>query len=228
MTAAPDTDHLFLTRREIGQLTEQLHKVPALAEDLAVTETRQARIRKAGLGGPPRSGRPESQLPMHLGAFLAIERLHNELTGWVRMVCEQRAVPVPLVDDLPAASRWLARHVYALAMTPGAETALEGVSAAIAEAVLEVDLPPDDEVYIDAARLRAANGKVVTAYQVEKIAPKLGDVGHGLNRDRVRYLVKQGLRECGQDGDTKFYRLGDVLVAHMRHARRGRAGGSAA
>lgn len=231
MSAAPDTDHLFLTRREIGLLVDQLHLIPALAEDLAVTETRQARVRKAGLGGTPRGGRPGSRMPMHLGAFEATEALRNELHGWIRLVCEQRAVSIPAVDDLISAARWLSRHVYSLAMTPGAKGALEGVTAAVAEAVFEVDLPPDDEVFIDAARLRAANASVVTAYQVERIAPKLGEIGAGLNRDRVRHLTKvkeAPLRPCGQDGETRFYRLGDVLLAHMRHARRGRAGGSAA
>ncbi|MBF6328750.1 hypothetical protein IU452_09485 [Nocardia transvalensis] len=87
-------------------------------------------------------------------------------------------------------------------------------------------MPPEDEVFIDEARLRAANNTVLTADQVEKIAHRLGDIGIGLNRDRVRYLAKKGLHAAAVDGVTKFYRLGDVLVAHLKHARRRRGGGS--
>ncbi|MBF6339701.1 hypothetical protein IU450_27970 [Nocardia abscessus] len=83
-------------------------------------------------------------------------------------------------------------------------------------------MPLDDDIVIDQARLRAANNKVVTAYQVEKLAAKLGDVGKGLNRDRVRYLTKKGLQEVDRDGETKFYRLGDVLAVHVQHPRRPR------
>lgn len=219
-----DVDHLYLTRPQIGALSELLGEIPALIEELAITETRQARVRRPSLGGGSRS-HPESRPPLHMGAFLAAEALRNELGTWVRAVCEQRAVPVPPVDDLATAARWLRKHIYSLATTEGAETAHYDIEGAILDCRYEIDLPPDDEIHVNPVQLQAANNQILTAYQVEKIAGKLGPIGKGLTRDRVRYLEKHGLRVAARDGDTKFYRLGDVLVAH---AQRKGNGGSAA
>ncbi|MCU1640894.1 MAG: hypothetical protein JWN03_1169 [Nocardia sp.] len=216
-----DTDHLFLNRADISALQELLRRIPALAEDLAVTETKQGRVSKSGLGSV-RRGRHRTALPMHLGAYEAAEFLRNSLGTWIRLVCEQRAVELPAVDNLIGAARWLNRHVYSLAMTPGAEAALDDIEAAVAECKYMIDLPPEDSIVIDPARLAAANSSILTAYQVEKIATQLGEIGKGLNRDRVRYLAKHGLKDCGRDGDTRFYRLGDVLVSHVQHKVRGK------
>lgn len=219
-----NVDHLYLTRAEIGALTELLGKIPALIEELAITETRQARVRPPGLGASARS-HPESRPPVHMGAFLAAEALRNELTTWIRAVCEQRAVRVPAVDDLGSAARWLKRHVYSLATTQGAETAHLDIETAIFDCRYEIDLPPEDEIRVDPVQLRAANNSVVTAYQAEKIAARLGPVGKGLTRSRVRWLADSGaIRPAGKDGTTVFYRLGDVLVAHAQR----KGGGSAA
>lgn len=219
-----NVDHLYLTRPQIGALADLLGEIPALIEELAITETRQARVRPPGLGGSART-HPESRPPLHMGAFLAAEALRNELGGWVRLVCEQRAVAVPRVDDLATAARWLRRHIYSLATTEGAESAHRGIEAAILDCRYEIDLPPEDEIRVDPVQLRAANNSIVTAYTVGAIAAKLGPIGKGLNRDRVRYLVKVGaLKDCGRDGETVFFRLGDVLVAHAQR----KGGGSAA
>ncbi|MGW3545879.1 hypothetical protein ACWDNI_35800 [Nocardia niigatensis] len=216
-----EVDHFYLDRAQISALRELLGRVPVLAEDLAVAETKQARITKAGLGAP-RAGRHCAALPLNADAYEAREGLHNALTTWVRAVCEQRAISVPAVDNLTAAAAWLRRNVYALAMTEGADDAPREIGEAYDDCRAVIDLPPDDEVVVDSARLAAANASVHTAYSIEKLAPKLGEIGKGLNRDRVRYLAKRGLRECGRDGDTRFYRLGDVLVAHMQHKAKGR------
>ncbi|WP_228835242.1 hypothetical protein [Nocardia abscessus] len=216
---AADVDQLYLSRAEMKQLIALLRRIPALINELAITETRQAVV-KSGLGAP--RCRQEPQLPMHIGAYLAAEALYIELIGWVKLVAEQRALTPPRIRDTRRAARWLDRHVVSLAMTEGSETALDDIKAAGTQCEIVMDLPLDDDIVIDQARLRAANNKVVTAYQVEKLAAKLGDVGKGLNRDRVRYLTKKGLQEVDRDGETKFYRLGDVLAVHVQHPRRPR------
>ncbi|AHH16572.1 hypothetical protein NONO_c17720 [Nocardia nova SH22a] len=218
-----NVDHLYLTRAQIGALADLLGEIPALIEELAITETRQARVRPPGLGGSTRS-HPESRPPVHMGAFEAAEALRNELTTWIRAVCEQRAVRVPAVDDLGTAARWLKRHIYSLATTQGAETAHLDIETAIFDCRYEIDLPPEDEIRVDPVQLRAANNSIVTAYTVGAIAAKLGPIGKGLNRDRVRYLVKVGaLKSVSRDGETAFYRLGDVLVAHASRKGNGAA-----
>lgn len=221
-----DADHLFITRTEVRSLLDLLRRIPGLAEELAITETKQGRVSRPGLASPRRPAKRGAQLPVHLGAYLAAEALRQHLSGWVRAVCEQRALEVPPVDDMVGAARWLDKNVIALAMTEGAEVALNEIRAAVRECDRQIDLPPDDEIVIDPERLRAANLSVLTAYGVEKIAGQLGLVGKGLNRDRVRTLRKHGgLRECDRDGETHFYRLGDVLAAHLRHKTRQRASG---
>lgn len=77
-------------------------------------------------------------------------------------------------------------------------------------------------------RVEAANRQVVTGPQMEKLAHKLGDIGHGLSRKRVTYLRRRGLLDGWQDHDEllrdgvepewKYY-LGDVLAAHQKAAR---------
>lgn len=209
-----EVDNLFLSRAEIGALTELLAEIPALVEELAIVETRQARMQRRGAGALRRT-HPSSRAPLHWGAFGAAEALRNEIGGWIRVVCEQRAVPVPAVDDLASAAKWLKRHIFSLATTEGADGAYGGIQEAIMDCRREIDLPPDDEIHVSPAQLTAANNSIVTAYQVQRIATKLGPIGQGLNRDRVQYLKKVGaIHAVARDGDTHFFRLGDVLVAH--------------
>ncbi|NKY49595.1 DnaB-like helicase C-terminal domain-containing protein [Nocardia vermiculata] len=131
-------------------------------------------------------------------------------------VCEQRAVSVRHADDLTGATKWLRRHVYSLATTEGADGAYSGIWEAIQDCRREIDLPAEDEICVTQAQLDHANNSVLTAYQIATVATKLGPRGQGLNRDQVRYLDKVGaIRVVGSDGETKFYRLGDVLVAHV-------------
>lgn len=244
-----ETDHLFLSRPEMSKLIDELRKLPRIVEDLAVTIARLARVQAAGhsisLGAAAQS-RP----PIHLDAWQAEQALHWHLATTVRIVCEERGMSyVPVgwlgpdfigpprpgqqrmqpghVPSTLELGRWLDRHVVSLAMTADAGALYLDLLAAIAECEALIDLPPDDLVQIDQRRVDAANNKILTAYQIEKVAAKLGDVGRGLTRDRVRYLAKRGLREAGRDGETRFYRLGDVLAKHVQHGRRSK-GGSAA
>lgn len=206
----------FLPRREQAILSEKLGTVPSLVEDLAITVTRQARIQRSGLGKPRRQ-RPGSRLPFHIAAAEAEDALHNALTTWVRFVCEERQIVYRGHDDDITLSRWLRKHMVSLALTAGSEDAFDDLVGKIDECRKVVDLPPDDEVVIDRARVEAANRSVVTLSTIGSIAGRLGELGKGLNRDRLRLLVKRGdLKTAWTDPDTgtNFYRLGDVLHAH--------------
>jgi len=139
----------------------------------------------------------------------------------------QPGVTVPALPTPPTTlelGQWLDKHLIPFAMTEHAQTMYVDILAAIRDCSEAIDLPAEDVVVVTQARLRAANNSVLTADQVEKIATGLGDIGKGLNRDRVRYLAKNGLNEAARDGETKFYKLGDVLAAHQKHARRSKGG----
>lgn len=211
----------FLDRKLQTALQDKLSGVPDLVEELAITITRQARIQKNSLGGG-RKPKPESRVPFHIAAAQAADELHNCLVTWVRLTCEERQVYYKESNDDITLSRWLRKHMISLALTPGSEEAFAEIAHHIDECRRLIDLPPDDEVFIDRARVESANRQVLTAGQVEKIAGKLGALGTGLNKRRVETLAKHGLRHCDSDGEVKFYRLGDVLDAHHGHAQRRR------
>lgn len=213
----------FLDRKLQALLQDRLSAVPALVEDLVVTITRQSKIQRSGLGSSRRQ-KPGSRLPFHLAAADAADELHNSLVTWTRFVCESRQVYYTGSDDDISLSRWLRRNMVALALTEGAEEAYHDIMARIDECKRQIDLPPEDEIIIDRARVHEANRQVLTAGQVERIAPKLGTMGNGLNKRRVETLVRNGkLKACAMDGEVSFYRLGDVLDAHHRYARRKKA-----
>lgn len=218
-------DQFFIPRHELKLLIEVLRRIPGLAEELAITETRQSVIVKAGLGGARKPKKRESALPFHVGAFDAMQALTNELGTWVRLVCEQRAMEQPKLSDLVSVAKWLDRNVIALAMTEGSDEAYVGIRDCVHDCERMIDLPPEDEIIIDPQRVKAANGQVLTAPQIEKLGGRLGDLGKGLDRRRVyRLKVAKELRPSFTDRDTgtEFYRLGDVLDAHFRYARRER------
>lgn len=214
-------DHFYLPRDDQRKLLVTLRGIPQLAEELAITETRQAVLRKAGLGSPRRPKKRASQLPFHVGAFDAMLALHAEMVSWIKLVCEQRKDAEPDIDNLTSAGAWLRQNIISLAMTEGAETAATRIGDCVKDCERQIDLPPDDEIVIDPSRLRAADRKVLTSYQIERIAGKLGAVGNGLNHNRVDYLVRRGkLKPCAEDGETRFYRLGEALAAHLGNPRR--------
>lgn len=214
-----ETDGFYLDRRGQHELVGILVCIPELVEDLSVTLTGQARISRGDMGKPRRRKR-DSALPLHLGAAEASAALHNCLSTWARAVCEQRALDYDGTDDIVGLARWLRKWVIALAMTEGAEESLPDIRAHIKACLRVVDIPLDDYVLVDRARVDAANRQVLTAGQVEKVARRLGEVGQGLTKRRVETLAKQGrIHPAAVDGETRFYRLGDVLDAHKRHAR---------
>lgn len=219
------TMDFFLPRREQMILSDKLSGIPSLMEDLAITITRQARIQRSGWGNLRRQ-KPGSRLPFHIAAADAADELHNALSTWVRFVCEERQIHYTGHDDDITLSRWLRKHMVSLALTQGSDEAFDDIIGKIDECRRQVDLPPDDEVVIDRKRVEAANKSVVTLATISTVAGRLGDMGRGLNRDRLRLLVKHGdLRSVGTDPDTgtNFYRLGDVLHAHHNRSRKARA-----
>ncbi|SLC64509.1 Uncharacterised protein [Mycobacteroides abscessus subsp. massiliense] len=175
-----------------------------------------------------RRPKPESQVPIHIGAHNAADLLHNCLGTWVRLVCEQRAIVWDKGNDIITLAKWLRVNMIALALTEGSEEAYEDIKAAIDECWRQIDIPADDDIVIDRGRVHEANRLVVTAGQVEKLANKMGAIGKGLNKRRVETLAarrKNPLRPCAVDGDVKFFRLGDVLDAHHRSDESGKKAG---
>ena len=209
-----------LQRHEVRELRDILAGIPGLVEDLLNVECRTARLSRPGLG--KRAGKPGSSLPFHLGAADAADQLHSTLVGWVRVMADQkRGKGLPANATLSIA-KWLHRNAEALALCEGSAEALDDIRDAVGECRRVVDIPPDDHVMIDPQRLEAANRSIVTRDSVETIAGKLGEMGTGLTARRLRTLEKAGiLNAAGKDRDTGtlFYRLGDVLTAHMAHRR---------
>lgn len=210
----------YLDRKAQRDLRAKLDQIPSLVEDLAITITRQARV-------APRNSmklhrhKPESKVPFHIAAADAADALQDTLITWVRFTCENRQVHYTSREDTTTLARWLTRNIIGLALCPGSETAYEDIAYRIDEARRQVDLPEDAIIDIDRSRMAHANLQIVTAGQIDKIAFKLGALAEGLNKRRVETLDKGGrLKPCAIDGDVKFYRLGDVLDAHHRHARR--------
>lgn len=212
----------YLDRAERARLIEALGTIPTLADQLAVTVTRQARIQKSGLGKPRRQ-KPGSRMPFHIGASEAADQLHTTLVTWVRHTCEHRQIHYRDGNDLISLARWLRRNMIQLALTEGSEEAYIDIRDHIDECQRQVDLPPDDYVVIDRARVEAANRSVVTLSTITGVASRLGDIGQGLNRERLRLLAKRGdIRHVSEDPETgtRFYRLGDVLHAHHNREKR--------
>lgn len=219
------TMDFFLDRKGQARLQDQLADIPELVEELSITVTRQARVQRPGLGNPRRR-RPESQVPFHIGAANATDELHNCLSTWVRLVCEQRAIIYRESNDMVTLAKWLRKNMIALALTEGAEESCDDICYFIGECRKMIDLPPEDEIVIDRGRVSEANRVVVTAGQVEKLANKMGAIGKGLNKRRVETLTRnRKLRPCAVDGDVKFFRLGDVLDAHHRKDEPGKKAG---
>lgn len=212
----------YLDRKNQATLRDKLDLIPSLVEDLSITVTRQARISPPGLM-KLHAKKYESKLPFHIGAKDASDNLHNCLTTWVRFTCDNRQVHYTSREDTMSLARWLRNNIIGLALCEGSETAAEDIAYRIDECRKQIDLPPEDEIQIDPTRVRQANRQIVTAGQVDKLATKLGHLGTGLNKRRVETLDKGGaLKPCAIDDGVKFYRLGDVLDAHHRHARRTR------
>ncbi|MCF3939913.1 hypothetical protein [Gordonia tangerina] len=246
------SDNAFLDRHGQATLRDTLHSIEAHLDDLADTITRQASTARKNVNSHRRPKKLRSRPPVDEGAQDVANSLHNSLHTAVRHTCEYRAVafiPVgfthrhgefigPLLpgenrvppgydeSTLAVLVKWLRKHLISFAMTEGSPEWADSIEVAAKRLMKVIDLPPDDYVHIDYSRVAQANHQLVTTGTVEVVARRLGDMGKGLNARRVRTLVERGkLKPNGvpaEDG-TQFYRLGDVLDAHHRHARRKKA-----
>lgn len=212
----------YLPRDQQTKLRDKLDQVPSLVEELATTITGQARIMRPGLGRLKHT-KPGSRLPFNLAAAGVATELDRCLAGWVQFVCQARQVRYTGHRNALSHANWLKRNMTVLALIDGSQNAYEDIAGRIIECQNIIDLPPDDEIHIDRTRVKAANKSVVTLSTIDGIARRCGAVG--LNRDRLRLLVKAGLvkpASIDKDSGTHFYRLGAVLDAHNKHTRRNR------
>lgn len=233
-------NHMFISRHELTLLREKLQAVPTLAADLHVTITKQSRIGKVGQSRKPR--RPSEQpLPYNADAAEAADALHNELAGWVKLVCEQRAMDFLPLGYLPESfvgplrpgqkrldsgyvastrdlARWLERYIVALAMTHGAEMAWPLICDVVDRAE-RIVCPPSRPHPIDQARYARARAQFLNASGIATLAKELGEEYRHLTQRRVYVLQRAGKITAvpgpwRQDWPTLF-QVGQVLDAHL-------------
>ncbi|WP_280479113.1 hypothetical protein [Nocardia asiatica] len=225
--ALDNPNHMFIPRHELTKLRELLLQIPSLAVDLGVAITKQARLGEIGKGRKPR--RPSEQpLPYHIDAAAVADELHNELTGWVRVVCEQRAIEYTGPTSTPGLARWLERHIIALAMTEGSETALTEIGR-IFDVADRIVCPPALRIVVDAEKLATARRQALNASGIAALAKELGEEFRHLTKRRVFVLREakliQPLPGPWRADWPLLFRVGDVLDAHLtlpiraRHAK---------
>lgn len=216
-------DHFYLERAEQTKLLSILREIPSLAFDLGITITKQDRV-----GTQVRIKRQRKQSesnPMNFDAVRVADELHNALTTWVRAVCEQREMEVPAIDTTPKLARWLDRYIIALAMTEGSETALDDIGDPFDKAKTMV-CPPAQRVVIDAGKLADAEKAELNSNGIATVAKELDERYRHLTRKRVNNLHQLGhITPVRHFGATPIYRLGDVLVAHLKVPNRPRTEG---
>lgn len=209
----------FLSDADCHELAMLLREVPELMEPLALAIVRGDR---QGLDAATCRPAPQSKPPVDYGAQAMADDLYNLLTGWVRVICEQRVMESPSLFAIPDTAKWLDKNIIALAMTEGAKSAYIDIKRAIVALQRRLDRPGDGTLTED--DLTVANRMVLTAYQIDKVVHLLGERGEGLNRRRVELLDNAGVLKGTRDRDSgkRFYALGDILEAHALHPRRGR------
>jgi hypothetical protein len=134
----PVGDNAYLCQTCTSDLEKLLGDVPNLVGDLAVTYTRQSRTTERSGG----SKSAETAVPWSDRASKALDRLMNTMTGWVRLITEERA-GVALIkphDDALSVSRWLLWHVGWLRHHTAAPEALSAMEAAVDEINQVMDL----------------------------------------------------------------------------------------
>lgn len=242
-------NHMFIPRHELTKLRELLDEIPALALELGITVTKQARLGSVGRGSKP--SRPSEQpLPYNVGASDAAEHLHNTLVGWVRHILEYRGLRYddtittparwlptewvpgefvgPLQPGRPAVTtapvstaglaRWLDRHLIALAMTEGSETALEEIGAAVDRASWIV-CPPVTPIVVDETRVKQARRLMLNARGIATLARELGEEYRHLTKRRIFVLRDKDLVRPvpgpWRPDWPMLFRVGEVMDAHL-------------
>ncbi|MEV0356360.1 hypothetical protein AB0H71_09885 [Nocardia sp. NPDC050697] len=220
------TDGLFLTRTELRELAELLREIPELADDLVIARSKQAKLSsRTDFRMRRRPG--EQPLPYDPAAATAADHLHAVLGGWVRLVCEQRALDyrgAPITADL---ARWLDRNLIALAMTDGVQGAPLEIGRAVRIAT-DVVCPPVATTEWDEGMIERARAGRLNASGIATLAKELGAEYRTLTVRRV-----QTLRDAGRiapvpgpwaPGWPEMFVVGAVLDQHLAHPVRQRTG----
>ncbi|WP_162793454.1 hypothetical protein [Rhodococcus sp. AQ5-07] len=190
-------------------LVSILRRIPGLAEELAITTSRQDHVGRGGI--KVRNGSGEQPMPIHVGASSAAHELHAELTSWVRLVCESRGIDYSGSDDLLGVARWLDQHVVSLSMTEGSEEALVGITRAVNQCWRVIDLPAENDTWADPELVNQAREQRVTAIEAERLMEPLGHP-----RLKAAVISKWLARgKITREGGT--YRLGDILDRNPRN-----------
>lgn len=218
-------NHLYLDRAELRALAELLREIPDLAEDLAVSLTRQSRL--STRGDYRMNRRPSEQpLPYNPAASRAADELHAVLGSWVRLVCEQRGLDYTGSPSTPGLARWLDRNLIALAMTEGAEGAPEDIRTVV-QAALWIVCPPAAPVVLDEGMVEQARRHRLNASGIASLAKELGEQYRGLTVRRIQTLRNAG-RIAPQPGPwapgwPELFTVGTVLDEHLAYPTRRRA-----
>ncbi|MGW5387184.1 hypothetical protein [Nocardia sp. NPDC003963] len=210
-------NHMFIPRHELKKLREILEEIPGIALELPTTITKQARLGEVGRGRKPR--RPSEQpLPFHIDAARVADELHNALVGWVRLVCEQRAMEYKGPKSTAGLARWLERHLIALGMTEGAEGALDELGE-LKDRAAKMVCPPAMRIVVDEAKLQRARALLLNVSGIATLAKELGEEYRHLTQRRVRFL-NESKRIDPAPGPwhpeiPQLFKVGDVLDAHL-------------
>ncbi|MFE2956571.1 hypothetical protein [Nocardia tengchongensis] len=223
MMAYDESTHLYLAVDALRELAELLAGIPSLAEDLEDSVNGRARL---GAANTRLSGRSSDQpLPFSVGAANVRDHLHACLVGWVRLVCEQRAIGYSGPTSTAGLAAWLRTNLIALAMTEGVESAPVDLRSAV-EAAERVVCPPAHHYVLDAAAVAAARRARLNVSGIVTLAKELGDPFRTVTVRRI-----QTLRDAGKVAPVpgpwapdwpELFLVGDVLDAHLNHPMRRR------
>lgn len=231
----PEVDGFYLTRAEQIQLAGQLREVPELAVLLALAI---AKLGATEHEPGQQLKKPSEYAAIDVSAYVARDRLHNELGTTVRAVCEQRGLTTEVGDDLCSLAHWLRRHVIALALTEGAremvygtkpqskDDEVVGIHRALRKAwACAAPRPPCDDRpdNLDELRHELHNAAAIA----EKAQRLGGEMYRNLTEKRIHNLAKNGHitrypppplldeRYSVLRKDRNLYQLGQVLDAHL-------------
>jgi len=214
----------FLSRAEVDHLAEELSHISDIEREMAIALTGMPARQSSGARRPQPGSRPP--YPLHIDAMLI--ELDTKLGAAVAHVAAARGIDsAGTSGSLAAKAAWLTRYRFALSMMDDAGDTFDALCSVIDRARRMMNhIEPDP---ISPARVGAANRQLVTAWQVEKLAHKLGERGKGLNRQRISRLMHKGALHPvgGGTADTYLFQLGDVLAAHDASPRRRSCGRSA-
>ncbi len=160
----PITDHAYLCRECSGTLEKHLAELPALADDLETTRTRQSRTGGRGIGIVVRDA--ERPVPWDDRAARVANRLRTSLVSWVRLCEDWRVTPEgpacrmcahpscgairttrPPENTVQAMSRYLLGALPALRHRPEVTECADEMHAAVVAVESVIDRRPELTFY---------------------------------------------------------------------------------